>query len=181
MKRTILLITGCLLWVATASASIEFERGSAHTSHRLLASNEPLDVIAARITRDTGMRLVVRGLGDQRVSMRIHARTLPELVRYVAAAARRSYTISNGVATLGRFAEPRVDMDVKDGDVLEVFETLRQQCGIRNLLIDPGVAGKATFLFDSVPCEAAFRAVLQTFALDSITEGDALVGLRTRQ
>jgi hypothetical protein len=181
VKRSILLITGCLLWAATASASIQFERGKTGTSHQLLASNEPLDEVAARITRETGMRIVVRGLGDQRVSMRIHARTLPELVRYVAAAARRSYTIANGVATIGKFAEPRVDMDVKDGDVLEVFETLRQQCGIRNLLIDPGVAGKATFLFDSVPCDAAFRAVLQTFALDSVTEGDALVGVRTRQ
>ena len=77
-------------------------------------------------------------------------------------------------------AELRVDLDVKDADVRDVFEVLRLQCGIRNLIIDPGVEGKATFLFKSVECPTALRVVLRTYALETMAGSEARVGTGTR-
>lgn len=42
---------------------------------------------------------------------------------------------------------------------------MQKQCGVKNLIIDPGVTGSATFYFRNVPCETAFRTVLRTYGL----------------
>ena len=57
-------------------------------------------------------------------------------------------------------------LDVKDADVRDVLQSLKQQCGIKNMIIDKEVpAATATFYFREVPCETAFRAVFRTFNL----------------
>ena len=61
-----------------------------------------------------------------------------------------------------------VTLDVKNADVREVLASLKTQCGVKNLIIDPDVpASAATFYFRDVPCESAFRIVLRTFGLTS--------------
>jgi len=63
-------------------------------------------------------------------------------------------------------AENTVTLDVKDADVRDVLQSLKQQCGIKNMIIDKEVpAATATFYFREVPCETAFRAVFRTFNL----------------
>lgn len=67
----------------------------------------------------------------------------------------------------GLSAKPRtVTLDVKDAPAREVLASMKKQCGIRNLVIDPDVnPPAATFFFREVPCETAFRVVLRTYGL----------------
>jgi hypothetical protein len=61
-----------------------------------------------------------------------------------------------------------VTLDVKDAEAREVLQSMRKQCGIKNMVIDPDVhAGGASFYFKQVPCETAFRVVLRTYGLTS--------------
>ena len=66
-------------------------------------------------------------------------------------------------------AKPRprtVTLDVKDAEAREVLQSMKKQCGIRNLIIDPDVPRDgASFYFREVPCETAFRIVLRTYGL----------------
>jgi hypothetical protein len=184
VQRIHLLLATLVLAAIPLQASITFEREGdpRKPAFSLSATREPLSAIAREITRQTGLTVRIDERANQVISLRIRARSHAELIRYVAAAARRSWSLESGVARIGGRAEPLVDLDVKDAEVRPVLETLRQQCGIRNLVIDPDVqGGSATFLFDGVPCEAAMRAVLHTYALDAISESDTLVGVRTRR
>ncbi|HVE72985.1 MAG TPA: hypothetical protein VNI54_16585 [Thermoanaerobaculia bacterium] len=63
--------------------------------------------------------------------------------------------------------KPRtVTLDVKDGEARDVLASMKKQCGIRNMIIDPDVPRTtATFYFNQVPCETAFRIVLRTYGL----------------
>ena len=63
-------------------------------------------------------------------------------------------------------AKPRtVTLDVKDGEARAVLQSMRKQCGIRNMIIDPEVQGSGTFYFKEVPCGTAFRVVFRTLGL----------------
>ena len=78
-------------------------------------------------------------------------------------------------------AKPRgVTLDVKDADVHDVLKSIRKQCGIKNLVIDPGVTGSGTFLFHDVPCKVALDTVLKTTGLASTTYSSNLVAVRRR-
>ena len=70
-------------------------------------------------------------------------------------------------ATAAPKAKPRtVTLDVKDAEAREVLQSMKKQCGIKNLIIDPDVpATAASFYFREVPCETAFRVVLRTYGL----------------
>lgn len=76
-----------------------------------------------------------------------------------------------------RTQEPVVSMDVKDIDARDVLKLMQRQCGIRNLMIDPDVQGKATFYFREVPCATAFGAVLDTFRLQAVVYSNSLAAV----
>ncbi|MFL6245163.1 MAG: hypothetical protein ACJ74H_03995 [Thermoanaerobaculia bacterium] len=67
-------------------------------------------------------------------------------------------------------AEPAVTLDVKDEDVRAILQSMKEQCGIRNLLIDKEVAGKGTIYFREVSCTTAFRVVFKQFGLTGHVE-----------
>jgi type II secretory pathway component HofQ len=68
-------------------------------------------------------------------------------------------------------AKPKtVTLDVKDADVRDVLQSLKTQCGVKNMIIDKDMAGKATFYLRDVPCETAFRVVLRTFNLAAASQ-----------
>ena len=78
-------------------------------------------------------------------------------------------------------AKPRgVTLDVKDADVHVVLSSIRKQCGIRNLVIDPGVTGSGTFLFHDVPCRAALDTVLRMNGLAVKTYSSSVVAVGRR-
>ena len=66
----------------------------------------------------------------------------------------------------GAMAKPRtVTLDVKDEEIHVILKSMQQQCAIKNLVIDPNVAGRGTFYFHDVPCATAFDVVLRTMGL----------------
>lgn len=75
---------------------------------------------------------------------------------------------------------PGVTLDVKDADVHDVLKSIQKQCGIRNLIIDPGVTGGGTFLFRNVPCRTALDTVLRANGLAVTSDSGNLVAVRPR-
>lgn len=73
--------------------------------------------------------------------------------------------------------EPAVTLDVKDADVREIFKSMQQQCGIRNLVLDPDVKGSGTFFFTGVPCSTAFNTVFRSLGLTGVTYSKSLISV----
>lgn len=78
-------------------------------------------------------------------------------------------------AFAGTGKKPGVTLDVQDEDVHVILKSMQKQCGIKNLIIDPGVEGKGTFLFHDVPCPTAFDVVLKTMNLGVAEYSDEVV------
>jgi hypothetical protein len=77
--------------------------------------------------------------------------------------------------------EPVVSIDVKDADIVEILKSMQRQCGIRNLMIDPQVQGKGTFLLTEVPCRQAFDVVLRTMGLGAQTYSNNIIRVEVSQ
>jgi type II secretory pathway component GspD/PulD (secretin) len=75
---------------------------------------------------------------------------------------------------------PRVSLDVKDADIRVILKSMQTQCGMRNLVIDPLVQGKGTFLFRELSCPVAFDTVFKTMGLKSVTYGKNVVTVMPR-
>ncbi|HEX9460746.1 MAG TPA: hypothetical protein VGA84_16475 [Thermoanaerobaculia bacterium] len=73
-----------------------------------------------------------------------------------------------------------VTLDVKDADIHDVLKSIQKQCGIRNLIIDPGVTGGGTFLFRNVPCRTALDTVLRVNGLAATSDSGTVVAVRSR-
>jgi type II secretory pathway component HofQ len=82
----------------------------------------------------------------------------------------------------GAIAAPlkRVTLDVKDADVHVVLKSIQTQCGIPNLIVDPGVTGSGTFLFHDLPCDVALRIVLKTTGLAAKSYSGSIVAVHSR-
>jgi len=76
--------------------------------------------------------------------------------------------------------EPTVTLDVKDADVHDFLKPMAEQCGIRNLVIDPDVHGSGTFLFRGVPCRVAFETVFRSTGLSSIIYPNSVVAVSAK-
>lgn len=85
-----------------------------------------------------------------------------------------------GAAAAEEQEQRTVTLDVKDEDVHDILKSMQKQCGIRNLVIDPNVAGTGTFYLTDVPCKTAFDVVLSTMGLAAADEESSvlLVGKR---
>lgn len=65
--------------------------------------------------------------------------------------------------------EPTVTLDATDEEIRSILRSVQRQCGIRNLMVDPEVKGKGTFLFAEVPCSLALRTILSSLGLSHET------------
>ena len=75
--------------------------------------------------------------------------------------------------------EKTVTLSIKDGDVLDVLQTLKTQCGVKNLVVDPGIGGKTGSIFvKDIPCSAAFRLVLNMSGLEAKIYENSVVHVR---
>jgi type II secretory pathway component GspD/PulD (secretin) len=71
---------------------------------------------------------------------------------------------------------PTVTLSVKNADVVDVLQSLKKQCGVKNLVIDPGVGGQVGSLYlKDVPCRTAFTLVLRMSGLDAKIYDNSLV------
>jgi hypothetical protein len=74
-----------------------------------------------------------------------------------------------------------VKLDVKDEDVHQIMATMQKQCAVKNLVIDPDVQARGTFVFHSVPCSTAFKVVFQTLGLSSVDYGNSVITVGTQK
>ena len=77
--------------------------------------------------------------------------------------------------------EPAVNLDVKDEEIRVILKSMKEQCGIKNLLIDKDVAGKGTFILRDIPCSRAFDIVARTMGLAYDIEPNSVVNVQTRR
>lgn len=95
----------------------------------------------------------------------------------IASAAKVALTSDDDHYWVRSPGEPTVTLDVKDAEAHYILKTMQHQCGIKNLIIDPGVQGSGTFLFNQVPCRQAFRVVLSSMGLAAQTYSNNLVSV----
>ncbi|HJW92968.1 MAG TPA: hypothetical protein VJ901_05075 [Thermoanaerobaculia bacterium] len=77
--------------------------------------------------------------------------------------------------------EPLVNLDVKDEEIRDILKSMKEQCGIKNLLIDKEVGGKGTFILRDIPCTKAFDIVARTMGLAYDIEPNSVVDVRIRR
>jgi len=77
--------------------------------------------------------------------------------------------------------ERTVTLDVKDEEVRKIMASMQKQCAVKNLVIDPDVQARGTFVFHNVPCSTAFKVVLQSLALGSVDYGNSVITVGTRK
>jgi type II secretory pathway component GspD/PulD (secretin) len=77
-------------------------------------------------------------------------------------------------------AKRSVTLDVKDADVHDVLKSIQKQCGIKNLVIDPGVSASGTFYFHQLPCKTALDTVLRTTGLAAKSYSGDVVAVHRR-
>jgi hypothetical protein len=99
-------------------------------------------------------------------------RQVAEQNRLILAGTERGYLVREA-------SSPVVSLDVKDEDVHVIMKAIQQQCGIRNLILDPNVQGRGTFLFHDLPCETALTTVMQTLGLAAEVEENSVVVVHT--
>ena len=77
--------------------------------------------------------------------------------------------------------ELTVTMNVKDEDVHAIMASMQKQCAVKNLVIDPDVHARGTFVFHKLPCSTAFKVVLQSLGLSSVDYGNSVITVGTRK
>jgi len=77
--------------------------------------------------------------------------------------------------------QPAVTIDVKDEEIRDILRVMQKQCGIKNLVVDPSVQGRGTFLFRDLPCGSAFTTVFRSMGLDSVVYSNSVVTVSPRR
>lgn len=81
-----------------------------------------------------------------------------------------------------RAPERTVTLDVKDVEARVILKSMQKQCALKNLIVDPQVPQvNGTFHFKNVPCGTAFRVVLRSLGLDSVTYSSSFINVTARK
>ncbi len=144
--------------------------------------NGSLEAVLATLELYTGKAIRSLLPADRQISL--HARSVRPLdaLRRIAAEANLKVDETPNAFLVSDPSEPRLALDVKDAEVHEIMKIVKQQCGIRNLIIDPDVSGKGTFLFKDVPCSVGLRTIVRSLELAlEIDENSTVVVNRSRR
>lgn len=143
-------------------------------SHRgrlqLPASAVSLRELLAAIQLHTDHRIILRFEGDRLVRMSSRLLRPREAIREAVRVSGLRMNEGQGVITITNPLEPVLHLNVKDAAVRDILKSVRDQCGIRNLIIDPEVGGEGTFLFVGVPCGEGLRVILASLGLAAEVE-----------
>jgi hypothetical protein len=137
---------------------------------RIEAKDASLRELLAALQVHLDQRIVLQFDGDRLV--RLTARALPaeEAVRLAARSTGLKVAKTGGSFMLTDPREPVLHMNVKNAEVRDILRSVREQCGIRNLIIDPEVSGQGTFLFTGLPCGEGLRVILASLGLGAEIE-----------
>jgi type II secretory pathway component GspD/PulD (secretin) len=180
MKLVFPLCLLIVLAVGSAHAAVTV-RPSSRTRGRIdiVATHAPLAEVTRALERYLAQPVTVDAVGERLVTYAANDIAPSQALTGVAAAAHAVIDRSHGLA-LREAGEPTVTLDVKDEDIRIILESVQRQCGIRNLIIDPDVAGSGTFLFDRVPCHTAMNNILTTMGLRRYTDDDTVTAVGHR-
>jgi hypothetical protein len=166
-----------LLAAAPARAELTVQR-SARTRGRIdiVATHAALTEVTRALEPYLGRAVTVEAGGERRLSYAANDILPARALAAVAVAAHTFVDASHGLV-LRDAGEPTVTIDVKDEDIRTILRNVQRQCGIRNLIVDPGVEGSGTFLFNRVPCHTALDTILTTMGLGRYSESEAVTAV----
>lgn len=118
---------------------------------------------------------------DPRVTLRAKQVKAEAALRALALGANARLTVENDRYWIRGLAEPAVTLDVKDADIRDILKSMKVQCGIRNLIVDPDVGGQGTFILNDVPCNQAFDLVFRTLGLKAEIQENSVVTVGRRR
>ena len=179
MKRLLPLLILALSAPAFATISVKRDDERPRTINVTIV-NEPLSVAVRSLELYLSRGVQIFLAEDPRISYRGRRIDPVAALHGMAAAAHVSLYEDNDRYWIRDDREPTVTLDVKDEDVRVILKSLQRQCALKNLIIDPDVQGKATFLFRDVPCQTAFDMVFRTFGLKSVTYSKSVVTVSSR-
>jgi len=159
---------------AAASVSVKRSEEKAGTVNVVIV-DAPLSEAVAALEFYLPLGVEQRTASDPRVSLRARNVAPEGVLRALALIARTDFVAGTDRYTIHDRNERTVMLDVKDAEVREILKSMQKQCGIRNLIIDPNVQGKGTFLFTNVPCGTAFDTVLRSLGLTSVRYPNSVV------
>jgi hypothetical protein len=122
--------------------------------------------IVKAIEPHLGERVIVRTEENPVLDFRSPGIEPMAALRQVVSRAGLRLARENDLWVVSDPSEPTLTIDVKDGEVRDIMREVKSQCGIRNLIIDPDVQGRGTFLFNDLPCSQAIRTILATMGLE---------------
>jgi hypothetical protein len=180
-RKTLLLLTFAFgLPVAAEAAepvriTRRFREGVPH--YTVVVSKARLSSVVAQVSEEIGTSAELAKKDDAVVSFILEEKTREKIWPSIASVTGLRLVEKEGRRLLVS-GEPRATLDVKDADVREILGSLKRQCGVRNVVIDPGVSGSGTFLFKDVPCSAAFRVVFRSLGLNGTFDGSSVVTVK---
>ena len=130
--------------------------------------------LLARIAVHTSEPIAIRFAGDRKIDLRLHKVSPGKAIERIALAAGLRVSRTGDAIVLTDPSEPVLNLDVKNADVRAVFDAVKSQCGIANMMIDREVSGEGTFLFRDVPCSEGIRIILSSLGLDAETYPNVL-------
>lgn len=166
---------------ADARVHVAVDRKSGRALYRFSSVKAPLHVVASELARTTNRRITVDTAARNAVVTVVATDATEDRMLEAIASQARVWVVRRGDVVRFLASEPTATVDVKDEDVRVILKSMQEQCGIRNLVIDPNVAGKGTFLFRDVPCRQAFSVVLSTFGLSGDFSGTTVATVSTRR
>ena len=173
MTRTLCAVTLALALTTSLHASIAVATRGANgqTFYSVSVQRERVDRVAAKIAALTRRPIIVEDQGAKLISFDVTDASDRVLIDAVADAAGL-HVVNSANAVRLQQKEATVTLDVKDADVRAILRSMKEQCGIRNLMIDPDVQGSGTFLFNDVPCSDAFSVVTRSLGLSAEMSGN---------
>lgn len=171
-----------LILASPAFASVSVKKSSAKAKTiDVVIEDESLSSVVKAINPHLAKRVQLLVTGDPHVNYSA-TRVAPEAaLRGIAEAAKATVTMEKGSYWLRNIEEPSVTLDVKDQDIRTTLKQMQKQCRLKNLVLDPEVQGTATFLFDKLPCGAAFGVVFRTMGLAYVDYGNSVVSVGPRK
>jgi hypothetical protein len=178
VKRFLIFIS--LSFLALPSYASLTVRVSKRNTVDVAIVNEPVSASVAAIQPFLTRHVDLLVGTDPTVTLRAAHIAPDAALRAIVEAAHVQLVDEHGRLWIRDTKDPSVTLDVKDADVHDILKSMQQQCGIKNLMIDPQVQGSGTFLFRDVPCRTAFDVVLRSLGLSSTVYDNSVVAVNGR-
>jgi type II secretory pathway component GspD/PulD (secretin) len=169
-----------LLLTAPAYGSVSVKRATSKAIN-VTVVDEPLSTIIKAMTPHLARRVQLLVSADPHITYSVRQIAPDAALREIVEAAGATLTIKGNQYWIQDAPEQTVTLDVKDQDIRLILKEMKQQCRIKNLVIDPGVSGSGTFLFDKLPCRAAFGIVLRTLGLAYVDYGNSVMSVERKK